>query len=318
MINSAFSRTPYSTESLGQASTIEEVTKAGNDAIKAGNWARAESHFREAARLAPTQGLWRIQLVLVLGQQKKWKAAFEEMAPLIRNGAVDWILTINNDLPDGKVAFINTESFGDGQKGITRYVEAVKGKKNADSVSRDIGVKLEAFANQRKITLLYDISRFKRLPFESGGTIDLTDEFITYYNESEYSQQYYGTVYLYRGVDTQNYGTQIVILNPEAVVYLDGEEFLSMPERTFIGFKVPAGRYVIQMRWRGFSRVLDVGPNMTHYLRIEQVAYPNAYQTIYDVDEKGALEAIRKSYTLSEKKIKLKKFEAIRTTPGTK
>src|SRR5260370_32779963 len=64
--------------------SLEEITKAGNAAIAAGDWIRAESHFRQAVKLAPKQGFWRIQLVLVLGQQKKWKAAFEEMEPLAR------------------------------------------------------------------------------------------------------------------------------------------------------------------------------------------------------------------------------------------
>lgn len=315
-IDSAFSRSSYPARTLSQAATIEEVTKAGNEAIRVGDWAKAESHFREAVRLAPTQGIWRIQLVLVLGQQKKWKAAFTEMAPLLRNRATDWILTSNEKLQDGRLAFVNTEVFGDEEKGITRYVQAVKGKQKTDKISYDVGVKLESFARQHKIALLYDVSKFKRLPFESGNITDVTNDFITYYNGSEYVEQHYGTVYLYRGVDTVNYGTQIVVLNPEAVVYLDGKVFLSMPERTFIGFKVPVGRYAFQMAWKGINRVLDVEANHTYYLHISQVAYPNFYQAIYDVDEKSAKEAIRKSFTLKEKEIKLQRFEAIRKDPN--
>lgn len=64
--------------------------------------------------------------------------------------------------------------------------------------------------------------------------------------------------------------------------------------------------------------MLDVEANQIYYLRVEQVAYPNFYQMIVDVDEKGALEAIRKSYTLQEKKIKLKRFEVIRKNPNSK
>ncbi len=318
MTDSAFSRSSANpARTLRQAATLEEVTKAGNKAIIAGDWASAEAHFREAVRLAPTQGFWRIQLVLVLGQQKKWKAAFDEMDPLSGNRAVDWVLAADQTLPDGRVAFINTETFGHEQKGLTRYVEAVKAKQGTKAISSDIRAKLEAFAKQHKLALVYDISKFKGLPFESGSTTDVTSDFIAYYNASEYVQPY-GTVYLYRGVDTQDYGTQIVILNPEAVVYLNGEEFLTMPERSFIGFKVPVGQYVIQMRWKGIRRVLDVEANQNYYLRIEQVAYPNFYQMINGVDEKGALEAIRKSYTLKEKKIKLKRFEVIKTNPGAK
>lgn len=318
MINSAFSRSSNPARTLNQAATIEEITKTGSKAIREGDWVSAESRFREAVRLAPAQGFWRIQLVVVLGQQKKWKAAFEEMDPLLRNRAVDWILTVNHKLPDGKVAFVNAEAFGDEHQGITRYVKAVKEKEKVDSVSRDIRVKLNAYAKQHKVALMYDISKFKSLPFESGSTTDVTSDFIAYYNGSEYVERHYGTVYLYRAVDTQDYGTQIVILNPEAVVYLDGEEFLSIPERTFIGFKVPVGRYVLHMRWKGIRRVLDVEANTTYYLRISQAAYPNFYQAISDVDENGALEEIRKTHTLKEKKIKLKRFEVIRRNPNEK
>lgn len=301
---------------LSQAATIEEVTRAGDKAIREGDWTSAETHFREALRLAPTQGFWRIQLVLILGQQKKWKAAFAELEPLARNRAVDWMLTVNRKLPDGKVAFVNTGIFVDEQKGIPRYVKAIREKEKVDAVARDIQVKLDAFAKQQQLALVYDISKFKGLPFESGNTTDVTSEFIAYYNASEYVTEYYGTVYIYRGVDTFDYGTQIVVLNPEAVVYLDGKEFLSLPEKTFIGFKVPVGRYVLHMSWKGIRRMLDVEPNTTYYLRIEQAVYPNFYQMIAEVDEKGALQAIRKSYTLQEKKIKLKQFEPIRKNPN--
>jgi len=301
-----------------QDPTIEEITKAGNEAIIMGDWAKAESQFREAIRLAPTQGFWRIQLVLVLGQQKKWKDAFAEMEPLLKNRAVDWILTVDAKLPDGGVAFVNTEKFGDQEHGILRYVEAVKEKKNVESVARDIGIKLDAFAKQHKIALMYDSSKFKSLPFESGNTADLTKEFINFYNGSEYVSQYYGNVYIYRGDDTPYYGGQVIVRSTDAIVYLDGEEFLSLPERTFIGFKVPIGRYVLQMQWKNIHRVLDVEANKNYYLRVEQATYPNVYQMIADVDEKGATEAIRKSYMLSEKKIKLKRFEIIKTKPSSK
>ena len=310
---SAFSNLTRPIRTLNQAATLEQVTRAGNEAIVAGDWAAAESHFREAIRLAPTQGFWRIQLVLVLGHQKKWKEAFKELDPLMRNKAVDWILTFNDKLPDGKVAFVNTETFSDEQQGIPRYVTAVKQKAKVGSVASDIGEKLDTYARQHKIALMYDISKFKKLPFERGNTTDATSDFISYYNAGGQVQQY-GTVYLYRAVDTYNYGN-IVVLNPEAVVYLDGKEFLSMPERTFIGFKVPVGRYLLQTgskaRWP-----LEVNANTTQYLRIEQVGYPTAFQSITGRDEKGALEAIRKSYSLDEKKIKTNRFEAIRKPPN--
>jgi hypothetical protein len=297
---------------------LEEVTKAGNAAIAGGDWARAESHFRQAVKLAPKQGFWRIQLVLVLGQQKKWKAAFEELEPLVRNGAIDWIVTVNRNLPDGKVAFIDSDRFGNERDGIPRYVAALKKASDAKAVAQDIGVKLDAFADEHKIALTYDISKFKTLPFERGRTLDATSDFIAYYNSTEFTRNYYGTVYLYRGVDTFNYGTQIIVLNPEAVVFLDGKEFLQMPEKTFIGFRLPVGSYVLQMPWdHGRARnVLTVEPNGTYYLRIMQFAYPNPFQSISYSDKTLALDHIRQCYALPEKKIKLQVFEAIRQNPG--
>lgn len=266
--------------------------------------------------LAPTQGLFRIQLVLALGQQKKWKAAQKEMVPLLRNGAVDWILSLNKELSDGKVAFVNTALFANEQHGISRYVSAVKEKKPVDLIAQDITAKLDAFAKQQKLALVYDISKFKKLAFESGKTVDVTADFIAYYNQSEFSPPQFGTLYLYRGRDTQDTRDTYVMMYP-AHVYLDGKEFVSMGEKTSIGFKLPPGRYVLQMRWRNISRVVDVSPGWTYYFRIEQGVLPYYWESISDVDEKTALETIRKTFTLKEKEIKLKTFEVIRKNPGS-
>ena len=65
-------------------------------------------------------------------------------------GVMDWVLTINKNLPDGKVAFVNTETFRDEKQGILRYVKAVKEKKKVASVSNDIGTKLEDYAKRLK------------------------------------------------------------------------------------------------------------------------------------------------------------------------
>jgi hypothetical protein len=316
MNNSTFIKASYPANTLQASPTIEEVTRAANNAVVQGNWVTAESNFREAVRLAPRQGLWRIQLVLALGQQKKWKAALKEMAPLVRNGAVDWILSLDKELPDGKVAFVNTAVFANEQRGISRYVAAVKEKKPVDLISRDIAAKLDEFSKRQKLALVYDISKFKNLPFERGVTVDITSDFIAYYNSSDFSQSQFGIVYLYRGRDTQDYGNTYVMMHP-AVVYLDGKEFLSMPERSSIGFKLPAGRYVLHMQWKNISRIFEVYPGWTYYFRIELGVYPNYYEGISDVDEKTALETIRKTYTLKEKEIKLKRFEVIKTNPGS-
>jgi hypothetical protein len=121
-------------------------------------------------------------LTLSLGQQKKWKEAFTELKRVVELRALDWLLTVNEKMPDGKVAYVNTEIFSDEKQGIQRYVKAVKEHKKLDSISQDIGNKLEAFARQHQVALSYDISKFKAKPFASGKTIDLTSEFIAYYN----------------------------------------------------------------------------------------------------------------------------------------
>lgn len=316
MNNSTFSKTTYPASALQAAPTIEEVTKAANKAVVEGNWITAESYFREAVRLAPTQGVWRIQLVLTLGQQKKWKAAQKEMVPLLRNGAVDWILSLNEELSGGRVAFVNTADFANEQRGISRYVSAVKEKKPVDLISQDITAKLDAFAKQQKLALVYDISKFKNLPFERGKTVDVTADFIAYYNRSDFSPAQFGSVYFYRGRDTQDYGNTYYILYP-AHVYLDGKEFLSMPERSSIGLKLRPGLYLLQMPWKNESHSFEVHAGWTYYFRIRLGAMPYYYESIEDVDEKTALETIGKTSTLKDKEIKLKKFEVIKTNPGS-
>lgn len=180
--NPASGESGHHSLTTSQSATLEEVVAVGNKAIREGDWATAESRFREAMKLEPTQGLWRIQLVLVLSQEKKWKEAFAEFETVMQHGDVNWVLTINKKLPDGKVAFVNTETFGDEQKGISHYVKAMKEKKNVESTSEDIGKKLDAYAKQHKIALMYDISKFKNTRFESGNTADVTSDFIAYYN----------------------------------------------------------------------------------------------------------------------------------------
>lgn len=314
--NSTFSKTSSPQNTLQGAPTIEEATRAANKAVVEGDWATAESNFREAVRLAPTQGLLRIQLVLALGQQKKWKAAQKEMIPLVRNGAVDWVLSLNEELSGGKVAFINTAVFANEQRGISRYVAAVKEKKPVDLISRDITAKLETFAKQQKLALVYDISKFKSLPFESGKTLDVTTDFIAYYNGSDFSPPQFGNVYFYRGRDTQDFGNMYYMLHP-AHVYLDGKEFLSMPERSSIGFKLPPGRYLVQLPWKNESHSFEVRAGWAYYFRIRLGVMPYYYESIEDVDEKTALETIGKTSTLKDKEIKLKKFEVIKTDPGS-
>jgi hypothetical protein len=74
------------------------------------------------------------------------------------------------------------------------------------------------------------------------------------------------------------------------------------------------------MPWNGgrASTVLTVEPNGVYYLHIEQIAYPNPFQSISYYEEKTALERIRKYYVLAEKKIKLQVFEVIRQNPNDK
>jgi hypothetical protein len=183
---SAFGQDSKQEQNLSKQDRIKEVVNAGNKSIIEDDWVSAESHFREAVKLQPKQALWRIQLLIALGQQKKWKDAFKEMDIVVRElGAADWVLSIHKKRPDGKVAIINTEIFRDEQKGILRYVKAVKEKKKVDSVSEDIGVKIDEFAKLNNLALIYDISKFKNMPFARGKTIDITSDFIAYYNERD-------------------------------------------------------------------------------------------------------------------------------------
>src|SRR3954467_453436 len=94
-----------------KAETIKEVVSAGNKAVIEGDWASAESKFREAVNLEPKNSLWHIQLTLALGQQKKWKDAFKEFDKVMDLGAMDWVLSINKKTPDGNLAFVNTDIF---------------------------------------------------------------------------------------------------------------------------------------------------------------------------------------------------------------
>lgn len=181
---SAFSQNSNQSQPTGKIATIEEAVDAGNKSIAEDNWALAESYFRQAIKFEPKQSLWHIQLLIALGQQKKWTEAFKE-AEIVTSklGVADWLLTANQEMPDGKVAFLNTDTFRDEKLGIVRYVKAVKERKKLDSISRDIGVKLDEFANQNKLALTYDISKFKNKPFVTGKTVDVTSDFIAYYNE---------------------------------------------------------------------------------------------------------------------------------------
>ena len=128
----------------------------------------------------------------------------------------------------------------------------------------------------------------------------------------------YGTVYLIRGFDTPDWPQSINVLNPEVVVYLDGKEFVAMPERTFVGFKVPVGRYEFRVKKKERKMVLDVEADQTYYLYVAQKVYPYLDQYFYTTDVASALDAIRKYDALKEKKVKLKVFELIRTKPEAK
>ncbi len=179
----ALSQDSKQSRKTDKQATAGEVVSAGNKAIEEDDWATAETNFREAMRLEPKQALWRIQLMIALGQQMKWKEAFKELDKLMQLEVVSWVLSVNEKLPEGKVAFVNTEMFRDDKLGILRYINAVKEKKKVNSVSEDIGAKLSDFAKKRNLALIYDISIFKGTSFATGKTIDVTSDFITFYNE---------------------------------------------------------------------------------------------------------------------------------------
>jgi len=131
------------------------------------------------------------------------------------------------------------------------------------------------------------------------------------------AQEKYGTVYFYRDRDTADYPPQINVLNPEAVLYLDGEAFLSLGERAFIGIRMPIGLHRLSMTLKGKStnQLLGVNWGRTYYVRITQVMYPNPFQTISQDNQQTALDLIRKCDALKEKKIKIKSLEIIRLNP---
>jgi hypothetical protein len=131
-------------------------------------------------------------------------------------------------------------------------------------------------------------------------------------------EQQYGTVYFIRGFDTPDWPQNINVLNPEAVVYFNGKEFLSLPERTFVGFKVPVGHYEFRLKQKGRRMPLDVEADKTYYLHVAQTVYPYLTQYFFTTDVASALEAIRRYDALKEKKVKLKVFELIRTKPDAK
>lgn len=157
--------------------------------------------------------------------------------------------TSNAPVPDTKIAFINTEAFGEEKGGITRYVNAMKSlerefqprqtelnnmqtrirtiadeisktqsvadpktiaakqeegerlqrdlkykKEQADAdfakryqevvgpISQDIGKALDAFANQRGITMILDISKLIPAILTVNPAMDVTQAFIAEYN----------------------------------------------------------------------------------------------------------------------------------------
>ena len=132
------------------------------------------------------------------------------------------------------------------------------------------------------------------------------------------AQEKYGTVYFYRDRDTDtNLPQELGVLNPEAVLYLQGQQFLSLGERTFIGFKMPVGRYRLSTTINGkyTYQTLEFSSGGIYYVHITQVMYPVPYQTITQDAFSSAFESIRKCDALKEKKVKIRFFEMIRVNP---
>jgi len=152
-----------------------------------------------------------------------------------------------------------------------------------------------------------------QMPSNLVSRISLIAVLTVLYCVTVMSQEQYGTVYLYRERETQpnEYSS-------EAVVYIDGEELVGMPERSYIGLKVPVGQYEITMRTRGLHRAINVEADKVYYIRISQTSGNYAHQMIYGADEKTGLEAIRLCDAIKEKKVKLSRFELIRINPNKK
>ncbi|PYS73751.1 MAG: hypothetical protein DMF73_05070 [Acidobacteria bacterium] len=134
------------------------------------------------------------------------------------------------------------------------------------------------------------------------------------------AQEKYGTVYFYRGRDTFDWPQQMNVLNPDVDIHFDGHEFLKLSERSFIGFRIPAGAHTLWMTLKGktTTQTLWVNAGRTYYVRISQEMYPLAYQMISQVNENIALESIRKYDALKLKNVKFNLFETIRENPYKK
>ena len=134
------------------------------------------------------------------------------------------------------------------------------------------------------------------------------------------AQEKQGTVYFYRDRDTANYPQQLGVLNPEVEVYLAGQPFFSISERTFIGFKMAVGRYRVSTKINGKYTYLtvEVDSGGVYYVHISQVMYPTPWQTITQDSFGSAFEAIRKCDALKAKKVKINAFEMIRENPTKK
>jgi len=134
------------------------------------------------------------------------------------------------------------------------------------------------------------------------------------------AQDKFGTVYFYRDRDTDNTPQELGVLNPEVVVYLAGQPFFSISERTFIGFKMAVGRYRVHTTINGkyTYRTIEVNSGGISYIHISQVMYPYAWQTITEDSFPSAFAALRKCDALKAKKVKINMFEMIRENPTTK
>jgi Skp family chaperone for outer membrane proteins len=126
--------------------------------------------------------------------------------------------SLNTNIPESRIAFVNTEAFGDQKSGIKTYVKAVKqlenefrsraeGVRNSSGseyekkkkeyeaalekrydevvgpISAEIGKGLVAFARQNGITLILDADKLLPAILTLDPAMDVTKAFVTAYNE---------------------------------------------------------------------------------------------------------------------------------------
>jgi len=99
-------------------------------------------------------------------------------------------------------------------------------------------------------------------------------------------------------------------------VKIENEKLLMMPEKYFIGFRVPAGKYGVKMRQNRTEFLLSVVPGQTYFVRVSQVLAGIGFnQSLTVMPAEQAIYQMRDMKPLSDNNIKLRKWEILREKP---